>query len=441
MPDKPLPSSDEAERVILGAILLDNSVIAQVVETLTPEDFYSPLHKRVFGAMVSLFDRAVSIDPILIGEELKKEGALDAIGGVSTITNLTFGLPHFTNVTEYISTVKDKALSRQLLRTSSSFVDRAMSEATPGTELLEEFQSELFALQGPGEDLGLRPIFGLVEDSVQQSRFMAESGQRVIGLPTTFLDYDDRTLGLHNSELTILAARPSMGKTALALNIAQNVAIRGLGVVAFFSLEMGASQLADRIITSEANINSHSFRTGRLSPEQWTRVEEVRESLRECRLVIDDKPSVTVSYMRAKLRRLFHTYRQLDLVIVDYLQLMTGKGDSREREVAKLSRDLKGLAKEFDVPVIATAQLNRAVEDRSGHIPTMRDLRESGAIEQDADVVSFIYRPDYYVKDSREWTHTADVIIGKQRNGPTGTIQLQFDAPSATFRNLAPPQF
>lgn len=440
--EKPLPSSEGSEKIILGAILLDNNLIAQAVEELTPDHFYSPFNRRVFAAMITLFNESRPIDPITIGDVLQREGSLESLGGISTITNLTFGLPRFNNIDEYTRLVKEKSLARSVIRLSNVFAGLAHSEELVGQELVERCESQLFELNNSTSHTGFSSHQSLLTESIQRARLISETGQRIIGLPTHFTDYDDLTLGCHPSELIILAARPSMGKTALALNIAQNVAFRGRGVVAFFSLEMSSQQLIERIICSEANLNSHSYRTGRLSDDQWARVAEVEAQTREGRLFIDDTPAVNTSYLRAKLRRLVHDQRQLDLVIVDYLQLMSSiHNQSREREVSTISRELKALSKEFDVPVIATAQLNRGPEDRASHIPTIRDLRESGGIEQDADVVAFIYREDYYIKEPAAHTHIADLFIAKQRNGPIGQIRLQFNAPNSTFRNLAQQDF
>lgn len=440
--DRPLPSSYESERVIIGAVLLDNALIAQCVEELTQAHFYNPLSRRIFIAMVTLFNSSHQIDPITIGEELKKEGSIESMGGITTITNYTFGLPYFPNLDEYIRILKDKEMARAIIRVANNFVKVALSEEHPKEELLTLCEDQLYSLSDRGISSGFQSHATLMGQSIERARLISETGDRVIGLPTYFTDLDDMTLGLHRGELIILASRPSMGKTALALNISQNVAFRGAGVVAFFSLEMTSLQLEERIICSEGNFNSHSYRTGRLDEGEWEQVAQIQQTTNQSKLFIDETPAVSVSYMRAKLRRLLHEHRQLDLVVMDYLQLGTGRqSNSREQEVSGISRDLKSLAKEFDVPLLATAQLSRAPETRSGHLPTLSDLRESGGLEQDADAVGFLYREDYYQNDPSAYTNIAQLIVAKQRNGPTGTILLQFNAPSSTFRNLAPSDF
>lgn len=435
--EKPLPSSEESERVILGAILLDNSVIAQAVEHLKPEDFYSPLNRRVFAGMIALFEKQRQIDPIMIGEELRKEGSLDAIGGVTTITNLTFGLPHFSNVEEYIKVVKDKSVVRNLIRTCNSITSEALAEEDDAEAVLDHAEQQIFALAEARTRQSFSRV-GPVADRVLARVKEHAAGQAtgITGLSTGFTELDDLTSGLQRTDLVIIAGRPSMGKTAFCLTLAQNAAVRSDAVVAVFSLEMSKEQLVTRMLSSEAHINAHRFRTGHLMSNEWERLAGAIGTLSDARIFIDDTPGISALEIRAKTRRLAAEQKQLDLIVIDYLQLMGGskRAESRQQEVSQISRELKALAKEMDVPVVALSQLSRAPEARNPPKPLMSDLRESGSIEQDADVVGFIYREDYY-KESEENKGLAELIISKQRNGPTGTIKLAFLKEFTRFEN------
>ena len=432
--ERPLPSSEESERAILGAILLDNGLVTQAVEFLKPEDFYSPLHRRIFGAMMSLFDASQAIDPILIGEELKKDGSVESIGGVAAITNLTYGLPHFTDVKDYIRVVKEKSTMRHLIRACNQITSEALEEEEPAQIVLDRAEQAIFNLAEQKEREGFvhfQPVAERVFEKIQE--FAKRDTHALTGLATGFRDLDIITSGLQPSDLIIIAARPSMGKTALVLNIAQRAAVNEKAVVAIFSLEMSKEQLAMRMLSAQASIDARMLRTGSLSTKDWSRLAEGIGVLADTHLHIDDTPGISVLEMRAKLRRLVVENKKLDLVIIDYLQLMgggTGRNENRQQEVSKISRDLKALAKEFEVPVIALSQLSRAPEARNPPKPMMSDLRESGSIEQDADVVAFIYRADYYSKDvdsiPEEEKNIAELIIAKQRNGPTDTIKLVF---------------
>jgi len=438
--EKPLPSSEESERVILGAILLDNSVIAQAVEHLRPEDFYSPLNRRVFAAMIALFEKQRQIDPILIGEELKKEGALDAIGGVTAITNLTFGLPHFSNVEEYIKVVHDKSVIRSLIRTCNAITSEALAEEDDAEIILDSAEQQIFKIAEARTKESFSRV-GPVADRVLarvKERYEGGATHGLTGLSTGFTELDDYTAGLQRTDLMIVAGRPSMGKTAFCLNVAQNAATRSNAVVAVFSLEMSKEQLVTRMLASEARINAHRFRTGHLMTNEWERLAGAIGTLSDTKLFIDDTPGISALEIRAKCRRLAAEQKQIDLIVIDYLQLMgSGKGrsESRQQEVSQISRELKGLAKEMDVPVVALSQLSRAPEARNPPKPLMSDLRESGSIEQDADVVAFIYREDYY-KETEENKGLAELIIAKQRNGPTGTVKLAFLKEFTRFENF-----
>jgi len=437
--EKPLPSSEESERVILGAVLLDNSVIAQAVEHLKPEDFYSPLNRRVFAAMIALFEKQKQIDPILIGEELKKEGSLESIGGITTITNLTFGLPHFSNVEEYIKVVRDKSVVRNLIRTCNKITGDALAEEDDAEIILDNAEREIFKIAEARTQQSFSRIAPVADRVLARVKEHAAGGASgITGLSTGFTELDDLTSGLQRTDLVIIAGRPSMGKTALCLTLAQNAALRSNAVVAVFSLEMSKEQLVTRMLSSEAHINAHRFRTGHLMSNEWERLAGAIGTLSEAKVFIDDTPGISALEIRAKCRRLKAEQKQLDLILVDYLQLMgSGAGrriENRQQEVSQISRELKALAKELDVPVLALSQLSRAPEARNPPKPLMSDLRESGSIEQDADVVGFIYREDYY-KETDENKGLAELIIAKQRNGPTGTIKLAFLKEFTRFEN------
>ncbi|MBK9164906.1 MAG: replicative DNA helicase [Acidobacteria bacterium] len=432
--ERPLPSSDDSERTILGAILLDNSVVTQAVEHLKPEDFYSPFNRRIYAAMVSLFDASRPIDPILIAEELKRDSSVEMIGGVAAIANLTYGLPHFTDVSDYINVVKQKSLMRNLIRTCNQITSDALEEEEEAAIVLDRAEHMIFALAEQRDRTGfeaIRPIAETVFQKIQD--FARRDSHALTGLSTGYRDLDNITSGLQAGDLIIVAARPSMGKTALCLNIAQRAAIREKAVVAVFSMEMSKEQLVMRMMSAESSVDARNLRLGILSKNDWGRLAEGIADLSEARLFIDDTAGISVIEMRAKLRRLAVEQKGIDLVIVDYLQLMGSSGkrnENRQQEVSQISRDLKALAKEFNCPVMALSQLSRAPEARNPPKPMMSDLRESGSIEQDADVVAFIYRSDYYSKNPdevpEEERNIAEIIIAKQRNGPTDTIKMAF---------------
>lgn len=437
--EKPLPSSEESERVILGAILLDNSVIAEAVEHLKPEDFYSPMNRRIFAAMIALFEKQKQIDPILIGEELKKEGSLESMGGITSITNLTFGLPHFANVAEYVKVVHDKSVIRNLIRTCNAITGEALAEEDDAEVILDKAEQKIFEIA----EARTKQTFSRIEPIAERvlarvKERAAGEGTGITGLSTGFRELDEMTSGLQRTDLVIVAGRPSMGKTALCLTVAQNAALHSKAVVALFSLEMSKEQLVTRMLSSEAHINAHRFRTGHLMSNEWERLASAITTLSDAKIFIDDTPAISALEIRAKARRLAAEQKQLDLIVIDYLQLMGSGGgrrnENRQQEVSQISRELKSLAKELDVPVLALSQLSRAPEARNPPKPLMSDLRESGSIEQDADVVAFIYREDYY-KETEENKGLAELILAKQRNGPTGTVKLAFLREFTRFEN------
>lgn len=446
--EKPLPSSEESERVILGAILLDNTVMLEASAKLVPDDFYSPLNRRVFAAMIALSDQLKQIDPILIGEELKKEGSLDSIGGITTITNLTFGLPHFTNVEEYIKVVYDKARVREAIRTAGSFQGELLAEeADDAYEVISAAADALSAIaDGSSDEEEFVMVADMIDDRLAHALQVQQTGNPITGIPLGFTELDAQLGGCQRTDLIIVAGRPSMGKTALALCGSQNAAFRHDVFVAVFTIEMGKQQLVDRTICSEAGINGLAFRSGMISNDAWGRIHEAENFLKAGMLALDDSPTLCPSQVRQKIRRLAKQKgRMPDMVVIDYIQLMNAdpgaRFDNRQQEMTLISRQLKAIAKKFNIPVIAVSQLSRAPETRSsnGHRPMMSDLRESGAIEQDADVVMFVYREDYYpnADGSVSGAGEAEIIIGKQRNGPTGMVKLSYDKESTRFANLS----
>jgi replicative DNA helicase len=437
--ERPLPSSEEAERIVLGCILLDNLLMLQAAELLKVDDFYSPRHRKIFAAMLGVFGRGEPLEPVLIGEELKKESLLESIGGVATITNLTYGLPHMSDLSLYIGIVKKKKLARDLVRVCNDIVSETLNEEEEVEDTLERAERQIFALS----DFQLKKGFsklGVVarEMKAKAEEFSKRETHALLGLATGLRDLDEKTGGLQKSDLIIVAGRPSMGKTTLVLNFASNAARDENAVVAVFSLEMSKEQLAIKMTSAEAKVDSNRYRTGYLTQQEWGRISFAIDGvITESNIFIDDTPGISVFEMRSKARRLKAEQKSLDLIVVDYLQLMSGgrRTDSRQQEVALISRELKALAKELNVPVVALSQLSRAPEARNPPRPMMSDLRESGQIEADADVVAFIYREDYYKPDD-ENAGIAEIILAKQRNGPIGTVKVAFLKEFSRFENF-----
>lgn len=443
--ERSLPNSSEAERAILGATLLDNGLISQAIEQLKPEDFYVPSHRRIFVAMITLFERGQEINPILIGEELKKENSLESVGGISFITNLTYGLPHSTNILHYAKVVRGKSMLRQLIKTSNKITQEALAEEDEAEVILDHAEHSIFQLADDRVRQGFVHVKPIAEHLLEKVQEMEGRAAVLTGLTTGFADLDKMTSGLQASDLIILAARPSMGKTSFALMLAENAAIHSGAVIGVFSLEMSKESLVMRMLCSQGNIDAQRFRNGFLSRLEWAQIAKSLGILADTKIFLDDTPGITVLEMRAKCRRLIAEQKRLDLIVVDYLQLMSGSSkrtESRQQEVSQISRELKGLAKELNVPLLALSQLSRAPESRSDHRPQLADLRESGALEQDADLVAFIFREEQYkTPEEREAMpedrkNIAEIIIAKQRNGPTGTVDLRFTPSSMRFDNL-----
>jgi replicative DNA helicase len=439
--ERPLPHNIEAERSILGAVLLDNHALNAAVEKLRTEDFFLPQHRQIFDRMVQLGEKQQAIDTITLMEDLTRSGNLESAGGIAYLSQLADGLPRVTNVEHYARIVKEKAVLRSLIHSASAIQEQALAAGDDADTILDRAESAIFQIAEDRVRAGLIGVKELVRENFERLERIFSEGRRITGLGTGYTDLDNQTAGLQPSELIILAARPSMGKTALALNIAENVAVRKSEPVAIFSLEMSKESLLLRMLASEARVDAHKFRTGHMNRDDWSKITGALSSLGEAPLWIDDSASSTVLEMGAKARRLKRD-RGLSLMIVDYLQLVvpthTGRGTNRQEEVSSISRSLKGLAKELKVPILVLSQLTRAPE-REERKPQLADLRESGAIEQDADVVMFINRPNFYKTDLPEEDRAkAELIIAKQRNGPTGTLNFVFLARHTRFEEAAP---
>ncbi len=431
------PYSREAEEGVLGSLLIDPDAIAQVVELLRPQDFYRDAHARIYAAMLSLFERHSPADMITLCEELERGGALAEVGGVSTVTSLINAVPTSGNVVFYAQIVAQKALYRRLIHVSGDIAAAAYAEET---DALAQAEQAIFALAARGQVGDAEPLAVILGDCMTQLEAVQNHTRSVIGVPTGFRHLDIALGGLHRADLVILAARPGTGKTAFALNVASNAAMQSGRRVAFFSLEMSQQQLGTRLMAMHARIDQQRLRLGLVYDEEWERLVEAMTTLSAAPLWIDDTGGLSLATLRSKARRL-QAGQGIDLVIVDYLQLMhaTLEGKrypNREQEIAEISRGLKGLAKELDVPVLALAQLSRAVESRHSKIPQLSDLRESGAIENDADVVLFIYREEMYNSENLDVKNTADIIIAKHRNGPVGTVRLGFEASQTRFYSI-----
>jgi len=437
-----LPANVEAERSILGAILLDNFAYNQAAEFLRAEDFSLDSHRRIYSRMVDLAESSRPIDLITLVEELDRRKDLQAIGDAPYISSLLDGVPDRPSIEHYVRIVRDKALLRGLIHASNTAIARASEQSDPAEEILNDAEATIFQLSEKRIGRGFMGVQEIVKESFGSVDALLQRGQRITGLATHYTDLDEMTSGLQPSDLIIIAARPSMGKTAFAMNIAENSAIQEGKVVGIFSLEMSREALLLRMLCSSARVDSHKMRTGSLWREDMEKVIHAMDKLANAPVFIDDTPGISLSEMRAKARRLQQSEKRLDMIIVDYLQLMSATGgkryENRTQEVSAISRGLKALAKELRVPVVALSQLSRAPESRGGdHRPQLADLRESGSIEQDADLVMFIFREEVYKPDDPELDGRAEIIIAKQLNGPTGRVGLAFIKRSTRFESMA----
>jgi len=421
------PANPEAEQSVLGAILVHPQVLDRVADLIEPGDFYREAHGRIFKAMLDLYGRGEPVDLVTVTALLRERGQLEGVGGPVFLAALSEQVGFAVNAPKYASLVHDKSVLRRLLDTTQEIASSCFGPVEDVAEFLDAAEQKVFDVAGSKVREGFKPLKTLVHSEIAhlEAIYHREAG-RITGVPSGFNDLDILTAGFQNSDLIIIAARPSMGKTALALNIAFNAAYKPQVPVAFFSLEMSNEQLVRRLLSSVGEVDASNLRRAFLSPDEWAHLQSGAGYLEDCPIYIDDTPAATVLDIRAKARRL-KAENKLGLVIIDYLQLMRGRADvhSREQEISEISRSLKALAKELHVPVIALSQLNRKVEERPNKRPQLADLRESGAIEQDADVILFIYRDEVYREDSPD-KGTAEVIVGKQRNGPTGKVKLVF---------------
>ena len=441
------PQNLEAEEAVLGSILLEQDSIISVMEFLVPDDFYRVAHQLIFAAMIELNQNSEAIDPITVSEKLRQKNQIDNVGGEAGIIELLDKVPTAANVEFYTQIVLEKSTRRKLIKTSTNIVKNAYQEDETIANVLDTAERDILSVSEGRNKAGFIPIRDVLHDAYESLEERSKNNGEVTGIATGYIGLDRMTSGLHADELIILAARPSVGKTAFVLNIAKNVAVNLNETVAIFSLEMGAESLVERIICSHASINAGHLKTGKLTDEEYTQYFVATGVLAEAPIYIDDTPGIRVSEIRAKCRRLKQERNNLGLVVIDYLQLIEGNGkESRQQEVSEISRNLKKLAKELKVPVIALSQLSRGVEQRQDKRPIMSDIRESGSIEQAADIVAFLYRDDYYRQEPDENGHvpevepnsTIEVIIEKNRSGPRGTVELNFMKEFNKFTNLVP---
>lgn len=431
------PHDIEAEQAIIGSMLTDKDAVIAAVEVLQEQDFYREDNKTIYSAILNLYNRAEPIDIITLKSELKSMGKFEAVGGLEYIVQLPDKVPTTSNVEQYIKIVEEKSMLRALIKTADELITLGYDPTQEVEQVIDTAEKKIFQVMQKKNQKGYSSIKDILVDTFTQLEQLYNQKESITGVPTGFVDLDYRTSGLHNSDLILVAARPAMGKSAFALNIATNAAVRAKVPVAIFSLEMSKEQMTNRILCSEAMVDSAKVRTGKIDDDEWAKLAATSGELSEAGIYIDDTPGISIMEIRAKCRKM-KLEKNIGLVVIDYLQLVQGsnkKGGSREQEIAEISRSLKILAKEIDVPVIALSQLSRAPEQRIDHRPMLSDLRESGSIEQDADIVMFLYRDDYYNEDT-EKKNIAEVIIAKHRSGATGTVELLWLANYTKFANI-----
>lgn len=431
------PHDEDAEQAVLGSMLTDNDAVMAAVEVLKEDAFYREDNKIIYQAILNLYSKSEPIDIITLKDELESMGKFEQVGGFEYLASLPDKVPTTANVQKYIKIVEEKSVLRNLIKTANEIIELGYNQTEDVEDIMDGAEKKIFDIMQSKNTKSYTPIKDVLVESFTNLEKLYNQKQHVTGVPTQFYDLDDKTAGLHGSELILVAARPAMGKTAFALNIATNAALRANVPVAIFSLEMSKDQLVNRMLCSEAMVDSNKVRTGKLDEEDWTKLAEAIGPLSEAGVYIDDTPGISVMEIRTKCRKL-KMEKNIGLVVIDYLQLISGsnkRNGSREQEISEISRSLKVLAKELNVPVIALSQLSRAVEQRDDHRPMLSDLRESGAIEQDADIVMFLYRDDYYNKESAE-KDIAEVIIAKQRGGSTGTVKLYWMGNYTKFVNI-----
>ena len=418
------PNNLEAEQSVLGAMLLDKEAISISTEIIGGEDFYREAHKEIFEAIVDIYDKGEPVDLITLTEKLKTRNTLDAVGGITFLTNLMDAVPSTHNVKYYAKIIEEKSLLRRLIKESSEIISKSYDGKEEVAEIIDDAEKGIFNISLKRSTQGYVHVKDVLNTNFDKIEELYLNKGKLTGVPTGFTDLDSKLSGLQKSDLILVAARPSMGKSSFMMNIVQHAAVREKTTTVIFSLEMSKEQLTQRLLCAEALIDAHRLRVGDINEDEWVKLARAMGPLSEAPIFIDDTPSISVAEMRAKCRRL-KLEHNLGLIVIDYLQLMQGKGnsESRQQEISEISRSLKALAREINVPVVALSQLSRAPEMRADHRPILSDLRESGAIEQDADVVMFLYRDEYYHPDT-EKKNIGEVIIAKQRNGPTGTIEL-----------------
>ena len=431
------PHDTEAEQAVLGSMLTDVDAVVDAIEILKPEDFYREDNKNIYEAMLNLYGKAEPIDVITVKSELISMGKFEVVGGLEYLATLPDKVPTTTNAIKYIHIVEEKSILRKLIKTANDLISLGYAQNEDIDVIIEQAEKKIFDIMQGKNQKGYTALKDILVESFAEIEKLYNQKEAITGIPTGFADLDYKTAGLHKSDLILIAARPAMGKSAFALNIATNAAINAKVPVIIFNLEMSKSQLVNRMLCSEAMVDSNKIRTGKMDEEDWVKLATALGPLSEAPIYIDDTPGITVSEIRAKCRKL-KLEKDIGLVVIDYLQLIQGSGKknaSREQEISEISRSLKILAKELDIPVVALSQLSRAAEQRADHRPMLSDLRESGAIEQDADIVMFLYRDDYYNPDT-EKKNIAEIILAKHRAGSTGTIELLWLGNYTKFANI-----
>ncbi|MFO7611713.1 MAG: replicative DNA helicase [Clostridia bacterium] len=431
------PHSIEAEQCTLGSMLLDEDAIAEVFGILKADDFYRNEHKDIFNSIDELYSSGKSVDIVTLGEALRRNGNLEKCGGLEYLAAIAEQVPSAASARHYAEIVEDKAVVRALIKSSGEILEMGYQNQDDARKVMDYAQQNIFDIAQDKDSKGVSHIRDILEENLKTLTKLYKEGNRVPGIPSGYADLDKLTAGFQSSDLILIAARPSMGKSSLALNIAQHVALQEGGSVAIFSLEMSKEQVVNRILSSEMQIENMKLKTGDLNSDEWQKIAVASAQISEASIYIDDTSDISAAEMRAKCRRL-KLKKQLDMVIIDYIQLIAGgkRNESRQQEITEISRNLKILAKDLHIPVIALSQLSRAPEQRANHRPMLSDLRESGAIEQDADMVMFIYRDDYYDKQT-ENPNVTELIVAKNRNGSTGDVKLRWHAEYTKFSNLA----
>lgn len=438
-----LPHDAESERIVVGSIFMDNGLIAEAINYVNDEDFYIPAYRYIYEAQINLFKMGKEISPVLVSQELAKAGRLQNVGDLNYITSLMDMLPVILTLESYARVIKDKSMLRNLFKASNKISQSVLEEEDEAKVILEAANKAIYEVTMTHTNKSFSKLGNLVHQSIQKTHEIQASGKALTGVDTGFADLNSLTLGWQKADLIIVAGRPSMGKTAFGMNLAQNASIRAGACVAYFSLEMPEEQLAQRAACSEARVDSKKYRAGYVSLDEWDRVHAAEQSIADVDFYIDDTPGITTLQIRAKsmmlATELANQQKELSLIVVDYLQLMSGSSkrfESRQQEVSQISRELKGIARELNLPLIALSQLNRSPENRTNHRPMLADLRESGALEQDADVVALIYRGDEYKAPDEAKDNITEIFVAKHRNGPTDTINLRFDKPSTRFDDM-----